>query len=540
MVDEALTEKELGNQAYKKRDFNTAISHYKKAIELDACNMIFHSNLAAVYLEMKNYVQCIEECKIAVDVGRQNKAESKFIAKAYNRMGSAHKKSGNLEAAKTAIEKALKEHRNPEYNQNLCEVVAMIKRASVNTDVDHELANKVQQLGTERHVSFEVSDNYGQFQKPVLGQDSLEDESRSTFGYLLDLPQELICIVISKFELKDLRSLRLVCCQNRFLYSNLYHVVTTEIQKRGILNIDLYDVFEKDISRCIQFLKDFNYILTSTLKIKLVLPTYVMLCQVEHLKGKLLQLVDVCHARISDYYAYENVPISLLEIVLPKMTNLKKIYILGVRQRYLELCHNLINDNCESLEHLHCNKISLLDIQFNKMPSLVEIIIDECRGNQGVQSLFHQAASVKKVTICVPLSDRHLDVSTLINLCAPTVTSLDLSYMLLQSAITQPLANLRYLKLDYVKGEMSSLMTQAAPTLTTLILQEIDKNILVKNPFKSLKVLEMIGWNAYGDYVSDEIDISSSVLLSRPGRLAQFGRRIKGSCEDTTVHEFRG
>ena len=114
-----------------------------------------------------------------------------------------------------------------------------------------------------------------------------------------------------------------------FVYSNLYHVVTTEIQKRGILNIDLYDVFEKDISRCIQFLKDFNYILTSTLKIKLVLPTYVMLCQVEHLKGKLLQLVDVCHARISDYYAYENVPISLLEIVLPKMTNLKKIYILG-------------------------------------------------------------------------------------------------------------------------------------------------------------------------------------------------------------------
>jgi tetratricopeptide (TPR) repeat protein len=43
---QALEEKELGNQAYKKKDFDTAIAHYKKAVELDPENMTFLTNLA--------------------------------------------------------------------------------------------------------------------------------------------------------------------------------------------------------------------------------------------------------------------------------------------------------------------------------------------------------------------------------------------------------------------------------------------------------------------------------------------------------------
>jgi tetratricopeptide (TPR) repeat protein len=43
---QALEEKELGNQAYKKKDFDTAIVHYKKAFELDPDNMTYLTNLA--------------------------------------------------------------------------------------------------------------------------------------------------------------------------------------------------------------------------------------------------------------------------------------------------------------------------------------------------------------------------------------------------------------------------------------------------------------------------------------------------------------
>lgn len=45
-VLQSLEEKELGNTAYKKRDFETALEHYAKAIELDPTNVSFLTNRA--------------------------------------------------------------------------------------------------------------------------------------------------------------------------------------------------------------------------------------------------------------------------------------------------------------------------------------------------------------------------------------------------------------------------------------------------------------------------------------------------------------
>jgi len=48
----AQKEKELGNTAYKKKDFETAIQHYTKALELDDEDISYLTNRAAVYIEM--------------------------------------------------------------------------------------------------------------------------------------------------------------------------------------------------------------------------------------------------------------------------------------------------------------------------------------------------------------------------------------------------------------------------------------------------------------------------------------------------------
>lgn len=42
----ALAEKDLGNQAYKKREFDVALGHYDKAYELDNTNITFLTNKA--------------------------------------------------------------------------------------------------------------------------------------------------------------------------------------------------------------------------------------------------------------------------------------------------------------------------------------------------------------------------------------------------------------------------------------------------------------------------------------------------------------
>merc|ERR1719399_2023575 len=51
----AQEEKQAGNAAYKKKDFDEAIRRYNAAIELDSTDISFLSNRAAVYLEMGRF-----------------------------------------------------------------------------------------------------------------------------------------------------------------------------------------------------------------------------------------------------------------------------------------------------------------------------------------------------------------------------------------------------------------------------------------------------------------------------------------------------
>ena len=74
---------------------------------MDPFETTFRSNLAAVLLEKKEYDECVKVCDKAIEIGCENNAESKLIAKIFNRAGNAQKKLGNLQAAKTAYGRAL-------------------------------------------------------------------------------------------------------------------------------------------------------------------------------------------------------------------------------------------------------------------------------------------------------------------------------------------------------------------------------------------------------------------------------------------------
>merc|ERR1712029_909056 len=85
----------------------------------------------------------------AIEIGRENRADFKLIAKAYNRAGNAYKKLDNLQAAKTAFEKALTEHRTPDYRLNLSEVEAAIKKKEEEAYINPELADAEKLKGNE-------------------------------------------------------------------------------------------------------------------------------------------------------------------------------------------------------------------------------------------------------------------------------------------------------------------------------------------------------------------------------------------------------
>lgn len=73
-------EKKLGNDFYKKREFDEAIEHYSKAWELHK-DITYLNNLGAAKFEKGDLQGAIETCQKAVEEGRELRADFKAIAK---------------------------------------------------------------------------------------------------------------------------------------------------------------------------------------------------------------------------------------------------------------------------------------------------------------------------------------------------------------------------------------------------------------------------------------------------------------------------
>lgn len=146
---QAKKEKEAGNTAYKKKDFEKALEHYNKALEFDPIDITFYNNIAAVHFEQKNYEMCIETCEKGIEIGRENRADYKLIAKALSRIGNSYKKLEKYHQAKTYYEKAMSEHRTPEVKTLLSEVEAKIKEDERRAYIDPTKAEEEKEKGNE-------------------------------------------------------------------------------------------------------------------------------------------------------------------------------------------------------------------------------------------------------------------------------------------------------------------------------------------------------------------------------------------------------
>ncbi|XP_015121416.1 stress-induced-phosphoprotein 1 [Diachasma alloeum] len=147
---EAIAEKQKGNDSYKKKDFDAALKHYNRAVELDPTDITYLLNIAAVYFEQKEYTKCIEQCEKAIDIGRENRADFKLIAKAFTRIGNAHKRMGSLKQAKVFYEKSMSEHRTPEIKTLLSDIEQRIKEEERKAYIDPTKAEEEKELGNQK------------------------------------------------------------------------------------------------------------------------------------------------------------------------------------------------------------------------------------------------------------------------------------------------------------------------------------------------------------------------------------------------------
>lgn len=73
-------EKKIGNDFYKKRQFDEAIEHYTKAWELNQ-DITYLNNIGAAKYEKGDAQGAIETCQKAIEEGRELRADFKIIAK---------------------------------------------------------------------------------------------------------------------------------------------------------------------------------------------------------------------------------------------------------------------------------------------------------------------------------------------------------------------------------------------------------------------------------------------------------------------------
>ncbi|KAH9721425.1 Hsp70-Hsp90 organizing protein 3 [Citrus sinensis] len=145
--EKALKEKEAGNAAYKKKEFEKAIEHYSSALELDDEDISYLTNRAAVYLEMG------KDCDKAVERGRELRSDFKMIARALTRKGTALVKmakcSKDYEPAIETFQKALTEHRNPDTLKKLNEAEKAKKELEQQEIFDPKIADEEREKGNE-------------------------------------------------------------------------------------------------------------------------------------------------------------------------------------------------------------------------------------------------------------------------------------------------------------------------------------------------------------------------------------------------------
>jgi len=141
-VRDAEAKKLEGNQFYKKKDFEKAIELYSAAIELNPDDIIFYSNIAAVYMEMKDFDRAIEYCDEGIERSKGQAYDYVKLAKVIARKASCLFNKGMLDESIDLYKSALLEDNTFAIKDALKKVEKAKKEAEAKAYINPEIAEQ--------------------------------------------------------------------------------------------------------------------------------------------------------------------------------------------------------------------------------------------------------------------------------------------------------------------------------------------------------------------------------------------------------------
>jgi stress-induced-phosphoprotein 1 len=166
-VSPADDEKNKGNDEYKKKNFDKAITHYQKAIELDPNEPIYYNNLAAVYLEQKQYDKAIDSCNKAEEVVKSGHFDYVKYAKILARKAAAYGHKGDYDKSLEFYQQSLLENNDTKVKDEMRKVEKTKKDKAEKEYINPELAEQHRLKGNELYGQAKYPDAIKEYDEAV-------------------------------------------------------------------------------------------------------------------------------------------------------------------------------------------------------------------------------------------------------------------------------------------------------------------------------------------------------------------------------------
>lgn len=162
--------KQLGNEAFSRKDFDEAISFYSEAIKINPKNHVLFSNRSACYAGKKEWTAAAEDAKVCI------KIDPTFI-KGYYRLANAQIELEELDAAHSTIKQGLNVDQN---NVQLLRQLQAVKTNKKKLQIRKKQEQKSSQMnlptgGTgDAAVNKELQELHGQYVQTMREQKTVE------------------------------------------------------------------------------------------------------------------------------------------------------------------------------------------------------------------------------------------------------------------------------------------------------------------------------------------------------------------------------
>ncbi|CAI9103531.1 OLC1v1002031C1 [Oldenlandia corymbosa var. corymbosa] len=160
---DANSEKELGNDFFKKKNYNEAIDCYSRSIALSP-TAVAYANRAMAYIKLRRFQEAESDCSEALNLDDQ-------YTKAYSRRSTARKELGKLKESLEDVDFALKlEPQSQELKKQYTEVKTLLEKDVVNK-LSKASCSSLQGSRKKAKASIEVDDSVNTVQSRTSTSD---------------------------------------------------------------------------------------------------------------------------------------------------------------------------------------------------------------------------------------------------------------------------------------------------------------------------------------------------------------------------------